>query len=123
MLLHFELILPEWEFVILIGGNETSKMSSTLLLFIIVNERHPSTEGFYKYEIPIEEFIISRSFIHTKNELLHRLFMVFSPSCRTTILQNISWRLLLKQTAENYLTHLQPMFHVNPLIPTENIRK
>ena len=42
------------------------------------------------------------------------------PSCR------ISWRLLLKQTDDNYetyLTHLQPIFHLNPLISTEYIRK
>ena len=37
--LHFELILTEWEFLILTG------------LFIF-NERQPSTKGFYKNEIP-----------------------------------------------------------------------
>ena len=38
------------------------------------------------------------------------------------ILQNISRRLLLKQTAENYetyLTHPQPMFHLNHLHPVK----
>ena len=90
----------------------------------IVNERQPSTKGFYKNEIPVKEFIISPSFIFTKNELSYRFFKVFCTSCRIPILQNISRRLLLKQTGENYyLTHLQPMFHLNPLIPTKNSQK
>ena len=49
-------------------------------------------------------------------------FQVLCHSCRTTILQNISRKLLLKQTGENYetyLTHFQSMFHLNPLIPTD----
>ena len=92
----------------------------------IVNERQPWTKGFYKNEIPIKECIISPSFIFTKNKLLHRFFKVPCPSCRTPISENISRRLLLKQTGENYetyLTHLQPMFRLNPLLPTEKIRK
>ena len=62
----------------------------------IVNERLPSTKGFYKNEIPIKEFIISPSFIFTKNELLCSFFEVLCPSCRTPILQNISRWLLFK---------------------------
>ena len=54
--LQFELILTEWEFVILTGGIEASKMS-------IVYERRPSTKASYKNEKPIKEVIISPLFI------------------------------------------------------------
>ena len=92
----------------------------------IVNERQPLTKGFYKNEIPIKKFIIDPSFIFTKNELLYRFLKVIHASCRTPILPNISKMLLLKQTGENFetvLTHLKPMFHLNSLMPIENIRK
>ena len=73
-----------------------------------------------------KELIVSPSFIFTKNQLLYRFFKVLCHSCRTTVWQNISRKLLLKQTGKNYetyLTHFQPMFYLNPLIPTKKSRK
>ena len=87
-----------------------------------VNERQSSTKQFYKNEIPIKEFI--PSFLLKMNPCIG--FLSFFAPVAEHLFCRTSRRLLLKQTDENYktyLTHLQPMFHLNPLIPTENIRK
>ena len=67
-------------------------------------------DRLYKNEIQIKEFIISPSFIFTKDELLYRFFKVLCLSCRTPILRNISRTLLLKETGENSETYLSLCF-------------
>ena len=57
--------------------------------------------GSKKTIMPIKEFIISPSFIFTKNELLYRYFELLCLSCRTPILQSISRWLLLKTQVKN----------------------
>ena len=59
-------------------------------------------------------------------QFMHMRVKVLCHSCRTTTFQNISQKLFLKQTRENYetyLTHFQLIFYLNPLIPNEKIRK
>ena len=71
-----------------------------VVCLLLTRDSHQQ-RGSKKTIMSIKEFIISPSFIFTKNELLYRYFELLCLSCGTPILQSISRWLFLKTQVKN----------------------